>query len=108
MCPNWSYPRTGVFAFSNNILSDARLELPQNCMPELELPQNRVYLHLVIIYYLTQDWSYPRTACPNWSYPRTGVFAFSNNYIYSLTQDWSYPGTACPNWSYPQNRCICI
>ena len=27
-------------------LSHARLELPQNCMPELELPQNR---HLVII-----------------------------------------------------------
>ena len=63
----------------------------------------QVYLHLVIIYYLAQDWSYPRTACPNWSYPRTGVFAFSNNnYINYLTQDWSYPRTACPNWSYPR------
>ena len=33
-----------LITFSNHILSDARLELPQNCMPELELPQNRLSL----------------------------------------------------------------
>ena len=31
------------------VVVDVRLELPQNCMPELELPQNRCnYLHYVI------------------------------------------------------------
>ena len=30
-----------ALAFGYYVVVDVRLELPQNCMPELELPQNR-------------------------------------------------------------------
>ena len=107
-CPNWSYLRTGVFAFSNLLLYDARLELPQNCLPELELPQNRLFLVVSVcfrplLFFLVVS-SFPfivitqkakcvviASMCP---------LALRSHPSAILLE--KHPRTACLNWSYPR------
>jgi hypothetical protein len=64
-----------------------------------------VYLHLVIFYYLAQDWSYPELHARTGATPEQVYLHLVR--LHYLTQDWSYPRTECPNWSYPSAGFAC-
>ena len=65
----------------------------------------QVYLHLVIFYYLAQDWSYPELHARTGATPEQVYLHLVR--LHYLTQDWNYPRTACPNWSYPSAGFAC-